>query len=270
MPLQMLPGIATVGRAIETAPFAAAGEKPWLPPHLVERGKKCVGIMRIENDIDRAGVLILAQHLLPGRATIGRAIDSALLVRPKSVSDRGDENDVWIFRVNDDRSDMAAVLQTDMAPVSSSIDRLINAVAVGDVSAQGRFARADIDDIVIARCDRDRADRRGRMLLVEHRLPVRAAIARFPHAASYTAKVIGVGLARDALDRDRASAAERPDLTPLHAAPELRVEMWLGFRFRLGRRRTRSRHRCPRPGRAGRRASGWASSDASSLAWLRR
>ena len=58
VPLEMLPGDAIIFRAIKSAARAAAGKKPWLPPCLPERCENDVRIMRIENNVDPAGVFI--------------------------------------------------------------------------------------------------------------------------------------------------------------------------------------------------------------------
>ena len=55
----MFPGNAVIFGAIESAAGAAAGEKPWLPPRLPERCENDVRIMRIENNVDAAGVFVL-------------------------------------------------------------------------------------------------------------------------------------------------------------------------------------------------------------------
>ncbi len=181
--------------------------------------------MRIEDDVDRAGVFILEQDLRPTLAAIGRAENAALRVRTVGVADRRDINDVLILGVNDERADVAGVFQADVAPVAAAIDRFINAVAISDVAAQGRLAGAGVNRVVIARRDRESADRGGGVLLVEHRLPVLAAVGCFPNAARDAAEIISVRFIRHALDRDRASAAEGADFAPLHPAPEFFVEL---------------------------------------------
>ncbi len=162
------------------------------------------------------------------------------------MPERRDKNDVRILRMHDDRADVAAVFQADIPPIAAAIDGLINAVAIGDIAAERGLAGAGVDRVVIARRDRDRADRRRGMLLVEHRLPVGAAVGRFPHAACDRAEIISVRLTRDAFDRDRASAAERSDLAPLHAAPELFVELTLLLRPWIQRASSRSCSILPR------------------------
>ena len=230
----MLPGVAAIGGAIKPAPFAPAREKPRLPPHLPERGEQSVRIVRVENDIDRAGVLVFAQDFRPGLAAIGRAKNSALVVRPIGMPEGRDKNDVRIFRMDDDRADVAAVFQADIPPIAAAIDGLINAVAIGDIAAQRRLTGAGVDRVVIARRYRQGTDRGSGMLLVEHRLPVGAAVGGFPHTTSDCAEIISVRLTRDAFDRDPAAAPEGSDLAPLHAAPELFVELSLVLRLGCG------------------------------------
>src|SRR5215475_14557286 len=56
--LEAFPCDAVVFRPIQSAAGTAAGKKPRLPPRLPERGEHNIGIMRIENDVDTAGIFI--------------------------------------------------------------------------------------------------------------------------------------------------------------------------------------------------------------------
>ena len=56
--LEAFPRHAVIFRTIKSAAWAATGEKPWLPPRLPKRCEHDVRIMRIENDVDPASVLI--------------------------------------------------------------------------------------------------------------------------------------------------------------------------------------------------------------------
>ena len=138
MSLQLLPGRSAIGRTIKSAARTTAREIPRLTAHLVERGEQRVRIVRIENNIDRAGVFVLAQDLGPRLAAIGRAENSAIGIRPIGVPDGSHENDVRIIRMDDERADMASIFQADVVPIAAAIDGLINAIAVGDVAAQRR------------------------------------------------------------------------------------------------------------------------------------
>ena len=50
------------------------------------------------------------------------------------------------------------VFQADIFPGLAGIDRFENARAVGGVAAEGRFARSDVNHIVVGRRDRDGAN----------------------------------------------------------------------------------------------------------------
>src|SRR5206468_684287 len=78
--LKTLPSDAIVFGAIKSAARATAGEKPWLSSRLPKRCEHDVRIMRIENDVDAAGVFIFRQNFRPRLAAIGRAKDSTLLI----------------------------------------------------------------------------------------------------------------------------------------------------------------------------------------------
>ena len=180
--------------------------------------------VRIENDVDRARVFVLAQDFSPSLAAVGRAKNSALRVRSVGMPDRGDEDNVRVIRVHDERADMAGVFQSDVVPIAPAVDGFIDAIAVGDVAAQAGLAGARVDGVMIARRDGERSDRGSGVLLVEQRLPIGAAICRFPDSTSHATEVIGVRLARYSLDRDRPAAAMRSDLAPLHSTPKFGVE----------------------------------------------
>src|SRR5262249_17538095 len=69
--LELLPGVAAVGRAVQTAAGAAAGEVPRPPPRLPQGGEQHARVVRVEGDIDGAGVGVLLEDLLPGLAAVG-------------------------------------------------------------------------------------------------------------------------------------------------------------------------------------------------------
>src|SRR5450432_1343211 len=71
MSLELLPGSSTVDRTIKPAAFAAAREKPGLPADLPERREERVRIMRVEDDVDRAGVFVFAQDFRPRLSAVG-------------------------------------------------------------------------------------------------------------------------------------------------------------------------------------------------------
>src|SRR5579862_2817482 len=100
------PGDPAVARAIQPAARAATREIPGLPARLPERGKNNLRVLGIETDIDRAGLLVLVQHLCPGFATVRRTEDTALRIRTEGMSQCGYQHDVRIVRIDDERADL--------------------------------------------------------------------------------------------------------------------------------------------------------------------
>ena len=109
MSFQSFPTHAVVIGAIQPAARSAARKKPRLPPRLPKRRKNNVWIVRIEHDVDSAGVLIFAQNFRPRFAAVGCPKNSTLLVRTERVTKRSDQHDVRIFWIDNQRADLAAV-----------------------------------------------------------------------------------------------------------------------------------------------------------------
>src|SRR5512132_2769459 len=135
MAFETFPGQAAVGGLVEAAAGAAAFEVPGLAANLVERRVDDAGVIGVEDDVDGARVLVLVENLLPRLAAVGGAEDAAFRVRAEGVADRRDQHDVRITRVDDDRADLARVLQPDVVPGLAAVGRFIYAVAVGVVAA---------------------------------------------------------------------------------------------------------------------------------------
>ena len=116
-----------------------------------------------------------------------------------------------------------------MRPGLPAVGRMIDAVARDHVVARPRLARADPHVVLVARRDRDRADRL-RPRFVEHGPPVAAAVGRLPHAAAGGARVeqrrIEVG-PRDG--RDAAAGDRRPDAAPVQRRPWARRRLGEGL-----------------------------------------
>ena len=76
--LQVLPRQAAIDRFVQAAARSAAVEIPRLAAYLPQRRVHHTGIPGIEDNINRAGVVVLVQNFLPGVAAIGGAEDTAL------------------------------------------------------------------------------------------------------------------------------------------------------------------------------------------------
>ena len=173
MPGQVRPRHAAVLGAVQAAAWPAAREIPRLAAHFPQRSIDGGRVGRIERHIDRAGVVVLVEDLLPRFSAIAGAKDPALAVGTEGVADGCDKDDVGILRIDDQRANLPRVGQANVRPVLAAIDRFIDAVPVSDVAAQSSFAGAYIDDAMIGWRDRNRSNRRCR-LTVEDRLPGRS------------------------------------------------------------------------------------------------
>src|SRR5207302_918051 len=75
--LELLPGVAAVGRAVQAAAGPAAGQLPGAAAGLPQGGEQHARVGRVEANLDGAGVGVLLEDLLPGLAAVGGAVDAA-------------------------------------------------------------------------------------------------------------------------------------------------------------------------------------------------
>jgi hypothetical protein len=136
--------------------------------------------------------------------------------RRSSDTERRDENDVRIVRVNQNASDLARIVEADMGPRLSGVGGFVHAVAEGDLRAHVGFARTDIDNVGIGRRDINRAYRRNG-LGIEHGGPSAARVFRLPHATADRAEVKRVRMARNSGNTVATAAAERPNHAPVQS-----------------------------------------------------
>src|ERR1700730_7420919 len=148
---QMFPGDPVIFRTVESTPRSAAREKPRLPTRLPKRCEDNVWIVRVEHNVDAASVLIFAQHFGPRFSAIGRSKNSALRIRSKRMTESGDQNNVGISWIDNQRPDLPRIFQTDVFPRFPGIDRFVNTDPVGGISANRPFARASVHDVVVRR-----------------------------------------------------------------------------------------------------------------------
>src|SRR5437899_12657933 len=181
--------------------------------------------MRIEYDIDPASIFVFRENFRPRFAAVARPENSPFRIWAEGVTEGGHEYYVWIIRMNDERADLAGVTQPDIFPVLSGIDRFVNPRTVGGVTANGGFAGANINGIVVGRRHCDCANGRNVLFIKEWR-PVCAAVHRFPDSACNRAKVPGVRFSRHPFNRQGASTAEWSDLSPLHSREKFRIDLW--------------------------------------------
>src|SRR5258708_38823566 len=103
--------------------------------------------MWIEHHVDTACVFVHVQNFCPGLAAIGGAEDPAFRIGAEWVSQRSYENDIRIFRMNDQLSNRAAVAKSHVPPRLTAVERLINAIALCRVAANAGFAGAGVEHV---------------------------------------------------------------------------------------------------------------------------
>src|SRR5579871_1424138 len=220
---ERMPGIAAIGGLVEaTVRTAESSVLPGALPRLPENSIDVLRIVRIEGQVDGAGMLVLVEDFLPGLAAVRRAEDTALRVRAVGMPEHGDEESVWVPRIDQDRGDLLSLAKSEMAPGFSAIRALVDSVADGEVGALQALAAPHIDDIGVGGGERDGADGSGG-LVVEGGVPGAAVVVGLPDAAVVDADVEDIGLIGDSGRADGTSSAERSDHAPLESGVELGI-----------------------------------------------
>src|SRR4051812_29716308 len=132
---------------------------PGPPAIRVHAGVENIRVARIGGDVRARRLIVDVQHLLPCLSTVRRLEDATLFVRSPLASEPARVHEVRILRVDHDARDLVTLLETDVRPMLPGVDRLVHPVTDRRVVARVLLARADVDDIWIARRDGDRADR---------------------------------------------------------------------------------------------------------------
>src|SRR5258708_5364373 len=196
------------------------GDEPRWPPRIPQSRIDHARIGRVDDDLDRADVLILVEDFLPGAAAVARAVQTAVRVRGVEVANRSHEDHVGVPGIDSDLADVLRVAQAEVRPRVAGVGRLVDAVTEAHRVAQGGLAAADVDHVGRRWRDRQRTDRRDG-LVVEYREPGSAGVDGFPDAAVHVAEVELVGPAGHARRGVAAAASERAE-----HAPVLRVGGW--------------------------------------------
>src|SRR6185436_1405315 len=106
-----------------------------------------VGVGRIDVDV-RAGRLgIDVEDALPGLAAVSGLVEAALLARAPLTAEDGHIDNVGVFRIDDDPSDLVRRGEPDAGEVLAAVGRLVDAVADRRVVARVLLAGADVDDV---------------------------------------------------------------------------------------------------------------------------
>src|SRR5581483_11367963 len=206
-------------------------------------------IARIHHEVDRAGLVVDEQNLLPGLAAVSGLEDAAIGVRREHMPHRCGIHDVRVVWSDYDLAGRARIFQTGIFPGLAAVDGLVDAVAGDHVVADVGLASADIEDFGVRGCHRNGADAiaRRRKFAVGDVVPHNSVIRALPDAPIDTAYVKQIAVARNAGYRDHTAADVRTDAAP----GELAIEKLMRSRGMGGNRDGRQRgERCD-PGFAG-------------------
>src|SRR3954468_20349504 len=167
----------------------------------------------IHGDRGSAGVVILAQYLLPTLAAVDRSVDAAFGVRPVGMAENGRKYPVRLAGIDGQARDLLTIPQTEPTPRPSGVIRAVHPIADRQVRAMKTFTTAHIDYVWVGRSNGDRADRLG-WLIVEQGLPGTTGVVGPPDTAVNGADIEDIGLCRHARDRARPAAAVGADHSP--------------------------------------------------------
>ena len=228
---ELLPGVAAVARDVEAAARAAALQVPRQPPRLPEAGEEDG---RGSTDPSRRRTRpcrILLQDLLPGLAAVA-SCDR----RRARGSGRTHGRAPRRTRCRD--SSGARPSCRSVPPGSRRASRSCRRRSICRCRCRRRRCRGCWLRPIRRRRrsgrrrDGDRSDRRDR-LIVEDRLPGRAAVGRFPHAARRGGGVVDERIARHARRARHAPAGRGPDASILERFQPFRALHALRFGFVL-------------------------------------
>src|SRR5205823_675884 len=118
---ELRPRGAAVGRPENCAAHSAAIESPTFALPLVHGREDHFGILRIHHQVDRAGILVAIEHLLPRLPTIDRLVDAPLRIRSPQMTDGGNPHRLRIRWMDEDLPDVPCLLKSCFLPGASAV-----------------------------------------------------------------------------------------------------------------------------------------------------
>src|SRR5262249_38112621 len=141
-------------------------------------------VVRIDDQLVGAGLVVTEQDLVPRLAAVFRTVHAALRIRGRVMTEGRDVHHIRVRGMDADFRNYLGFGQADVRPRLAAISRLVRAAALDDVAADVGLAGADVDDVWIRGRDGHRTDRRVIDQTVGHRLPRSAAVGRLPETAA--------------------------------------------------------------------------------------
>src|SRR6185312_6103269 len=207
---ELAPRVATIARHVEPARWTTAQHYPGVHHDLPHSGEHDVRIVRIHRQPGASRAIVDEQHACPRLAPISRAIHSALLLRTGRASERADEYDVRVGRIDYDPANSPRLAQAHVLPRLACIRGLVNPVTHDvRIANRPRLAGPGPYGAGFRRSSGERTDRLN-VHTVKHWHEGATTIARLPHTARRRAHVPRTRITRDARHRSDATTVRRP------------------------------------------------------------
>ena len=141
---------------------------------------------------------------------------------------RGDIDQIGVGGMNADLRNVIGVAQPHILPCLAPIGRFVDAVAIGDITANCRFAGAGIDHIRIRFGDGDGAHCGAGQVTVGDIFPVDAAIGRLPNPAADGTEIEGHALGGVTGHGNHAATTWGTDAAPGQRLQKVLVDLCCG------------------------------------------
>src|SRR5215213_5511009 len=212
--IEAFPGLPPILTAPESAVRTAATDLPEGAMGLPDGGVEDARIGAVDAQVNRTCFVADKEHVSPVGAAIVAFENATFRIGTEGVTQSRHPHDVRVVWVDADLADVACVAQPGVDPAPPGVGTAVDAVAMGDVDADGRLAGTGVDDVRVGRRNRQRADRGCGEEAIGHGLPVGAAISCLPDAAGHRAEVVGVRLAAAAGHGDHTAATKGSNAAP--------------------------------------------------------
>ena len=218
VPRDLGPVVSAVGRLEDPAAGSTARHFERVSIRLPQRDVHHLRVVRIDDQLVGAGLVVPEQDPVPRLPAILRSVDAALRIRRRVMAERRHVHEVRVRRIDPDLGDDLRLGEADVRPRLAAVGGLVGTAALNDVAADVRFTRADVDDVGVRGGDGDGADRRVVDQGIGHRLPRHAGIGGLPQSTARGAHVVLVRARGAAGHGDRSSATRRAQTPPAQRA----------------------------------------------------
>ena len=204
---EFVPAVAPVGRPVDAASRAAAVEAPGAPLALVHCRVENLRIRRVDDEVDRAGVLVDVEDPLPAAAPVARAIDAPVGRGAPQVAERRHVHDVRVGRMDLHATRVARLLQAEVPPGGAGVVGAVDAVAPRGALAVLLLPGPRVEDVRVGGRDGQVAEGADRHVLPQVR-PGDAPVSALPEAARGRRHVDRGGVAGESLHVVDAAAGD--------------------------------------------------------------